>query len=127
VIVATGVIPRDPGIPGQDGPNVLSYVDVLAGKAPVGRRVAVVGAGGIGFDVAEFLVHEGDSPTEGCPSLWRREWGVADPALHRGGLAPEGPRPEAPARRSCCSSARRKSPASGWARPPAGSTAPASR
>jgi 2,4-dienoyl-CoA reductase (NADPH2) len=97
VIVATGVTPRDPGIPGQDGPNVLSYVDVLAGKAPVGRRVAVVGAGGIGFDVAEFLVHEGDSPTE-MPELWRREWGVADPAEHRGGLAPEGPRPEPAAR-----------------------------
>ncbi len=97
VIVATGVRPRDPGIPGQDGPNVLSYVDVLAGRARVGRRVAIVGAGGIGFDVAEFLVHHGDSPTE-VPELWRREWGVADPALYRGGLAPEGPRPEAPAR-----------------------------
>jgi 2,4-dienoyl-CoA reductase (NADPH2) len=97
VIVATGVTPRDPGIQGQDGPNVLSYVDVLAGKAPVGRRVAVVGAGGIGFDVAEYLVHEGDSPTE-LPELWRREWGVADPAEYRGGLAPEGPRPEPAAR-----------------------------
>ena len=97
VIVATGVTPRDPGIPGQEGPNVLSYVDVLAGKAPVGRRVAIVGAGGIGFDVAEYLVHEGQSPTE-VPELWRREWGVADPAEHRGGLAPEGPRPEPPAR-----------------------------
>ncbi|MDG3041502.1 NADPH-dependent 2,4-dienoyl-CoA reductase [Roseicyclus marinus] len=97
VVIATGVTPRDPGIPGQDGPNVLSYVDVLAGKATVGSRVAVVGAGGIGFDMAEFLVHDGDSPTE-VPELWRREWGVADPALHRGGLAPEGPRPDAPAR-----------------------------
>ncbi|PWK61500.1 NADPH-dependent 2,4-dienoyl-CoA reductase [Roseicyclus mahoneyensis] len=97
VIVATGVRPRDPAIPGQDGPNVLSYVDVLAGRAPVGRRVAIVGAGGIGFDVAEFLVHQGESPTE-VPELWRREWGVADPELHRGGLAPEGPRPEASAR-----------------------------
>ncbi|MBF9059486.1 FAD-dependent oxidoreductase [Rhodobacterales bacterium HKCCSP123] len=97
VIVATGVTPRDPGIPGQDGPNVLSYIDVLAGKATVGRRVAVIGAGGIGFDMAEYLVHEGESPTE-RPELWRREWGVADPAEHRGGLAPEGPRPEPAAR-----------------------------
>jgi 2,4-dienoyl-CoA reductase (NADPH2) len=97
VIVATGVRPRDPHIPGQDGPNVLSYVDVLAGKAPVGRSVAVIGAGGIGFDVAEYLVHEGESPTE-TPDLWRREWGVADPEIHRGGLAPEGPRPEPPVR-----------------------------
>jgi len=97
VIIATGVIPRDPGIPGQDGPNVLSYVDVLRGKAKVGRRVAVVGAGGIGFDVSEFLVHEGESPTENLP-LWRAEWGVGDPAEVRGGLAPQGPQPEPPAR-----------------------------
>ncbi len=97
VIIATGVIPRDPGIAGQDGPNVLSYVDVLTRKAPVGDRVAVIGAGGIGFDVAEYLVHEGESPTED-PELWRKEWGVASPAEHRGGLAPEGPQPEAPAR-----------------------------
>ena len=97
VIVATGVKPRDPGIPGQDGPNVFNYVEVLAGKAMVGPRVAVVGAGGIGFDVAEYLVHQGESPTE-VPELWRREWGVGDPSVNRGGLAPEGPRPAAPAR-----------------------------
>ena len=97
VIIATGVTPRDPGIPGQDGPNVLSYIDVLRGRAPVGKRVAVVGAGGIGFDVAEFLVHEGTSPTEDI-ALWRNEWGVGDPAEVRGGLAPQGPAPEPPAR-----------------------------
>jgi 2,4-dienoyl-CoA reductase (NADPH2) len=97
VIVATGVVPRDPGIEGQDGPNVLSYIDVLRGRAPVGRRVAVVGAGGIGFDVAEFLVHEGASPTEDI-ALWRAEWGVGDPADVRGGLAPGGPAPTPPAR-----------------------------
>ncbi len=96
VVVATGVRPRDPAIPGQDGPNVLGYGDVLKG-APVGRRVAVVGAGGIGFDVSDFLVEERPSPTEDL-ALWRRTWGVADPAEHRGGLAPEGPRPEPPAR-----------------------------
>ena len=98
VVIATGVVPRDPGIPGQDRPNVLSYIDVLAGKAPVGKTVAVVGAGGIGFDVSEYLVHEGHSPTESIPD-WMREWGVADPAQARGGLAAEGPRPDAPARR----------------------------
>ena len=97
VIVATGVIPRDTAIPGQDGANVLSYIDVLRHKAPVGKRVAVIGAGGIGFDVSEFLAHEGDSPTENLP-LWMEEWGVTDPAQHRGGLAPEGPKPHAPAR-----------------------------
>ncbi len=97
VVVATGVVPRDPGIPGQDGPNVLSYIDVLRGGAEVGPRVAVVGAGGIGFDVAEYLAHEGVSPAEDT-ALWQREWGVADPATHRGGLAPEGPQPVPPAR-----------------------------
>lgn len=92
VIVATGVLPRDPEITGQDAPNVLSYIDVLRHKAVVGARVAIVGAGGIGFDVAEYLAHEGESPTED-PELWRREWGVADPEEIRGGLAAEGPQP----------------------------------
>ena len=92
VVVATGVIPRDPGIEGQA--RALGYVDVLNG-APVGRRVAVVGAGGIGFDVAEYLVHRGVSPALD-PALWRREWGVGDPAEVRGGLV--APEPEPPAR-----------------------------
>ena len=97
VIIATGVMPRDPGIKGQDAPSVLNYLDVLRYKAPVGKRVAIIGAGGIGFDVAEFLAHEGVSPTESLPD-WMIEWGVSDPEKHRGGLAPEGPQPEAPAR-----------------------------
>jgi 2,4-dienoyl-CoA reductase (NADPH2) len=96
VIIATGVVPRDPGIPGQDHPSVLGYVDVLRHKAPVGRRVAVIGAGGIGFDVAEFLVTD-RSPTTSLPD-WMREWGVTDPAETRSGLAPDGPQPEAPLR-----------------------------
>ena len=97
VIIATGVEPRDPDIPGQDRDNVVSYIDVLRDKVDVGKRVAVIGAGGIGFDVSEYLVHEGESPTENLPA-WMVEWGVADPAEHRGGLVPEGPKPEAPAR-----------------------------
>jgi 2,4-dienoyl-CoA reductase (NADPH2) len=96
VVVATGVSPRDPGITGQDAANVLGYEAVLTGAA-VGPRVAVVGAGGIGFDVAEFLVHAGASPTEDL-DLWKREWGVGDPADVAGGLAAAGPQPEAPAR-----------------------------
>jgi 2,4-dienoyl-CoA reductase (NADPH2) len=96
VVVATGVVPRDPGLPGQDLPHVRGYAEVLAG-APVGQRVVVVGAGGIGFDVAEFLVHQGESPAT-APDLWRREWGVGDPATIPGGLAAGGPRPEAAAR-----------------------------
>ncbi len=92
VVVSTGVAPRDPGIPGQD--RALGYRDVLQG-APVGRRVAIIGAGGIGFDVAEFLVQDGPSPTTDL-ALWQREWGVGDPADVPGGLAE--PVPEAPAR-----------------------------
>ncbi len=97
VIIATGVIPRDPGIPGQEGANVLSYIDVLRHNAPVGDRVAVIGAGGIGFDVAEFLVQKGESPTLNLEE-WKAEWGIGDPAKTRGGLAKDGPQPEAPAR-----------------------------
>lgn len=96
VVIATGVRPRDPMIPGQDGPNVVSYIDVLRGKRPVGDRVAIIGAGGIGFDVAEYLVTT-DSPTVDLPA-WMTEWGVTDPAARRGGLDPAGPRPAAPAR-----------------------------
>ena len=92
VIVATGVTPRDPQIPGQE--RAKTYLEVLQG-APVGRRVAIVGAGGIGFDVAEYLVSHGHSATLD-PEVWRREWGVGDPAESPGGL--REPAPEAPAR-----------------------------
>ena len=95
VVLATGVVPRDPRIPGQVRANVLSYVDVLLHGKPVGPRVAIVGAGGIGFDVAEFLVHR---PEPGDPVLarWMAEWGVADPEQARGGVV--DPRPEPPER-----------------------------
>ncbi len=97
VLLATGVTARDPKIPGQDGPNVLSYIDVLLHGKPVGERVAIVGAGGIGFDVAEFLVTPaGHSPTLD-PKAWMAEWGVGDPEELRGGLARAQPSP--PARR----------------------------
>ncbi len=84
VVIAAGVTPRNPKIPGQDGANVLSYIDVLLHKKPVGKRVAVLGAGGIGFDVSEFLV-EDHSPTMDLDA-WKREWGVGDPSVSRGGL-----------------------------------------
>jgi 2,4-dienoyl-CoA reductase (NADPH2) len=100
VLLATGVTPRDPQIKGQDDPAltgmVLSYIDVLAGGAKVGQRVAIIGAGGIGFDVAEFLVDApGHSLALDAPA-WRREWGVGDPAETRGGLL--RPAPAAPLR-----------------------------
>ena len=99
VIVATGVSPRNPRIPGQEHPKVLSYIDVLRHKKPVGRKVAVIGAGGIGFDVAEFLVHDAaHKPASLDLAVWMQEWGVTDPALAPGGLRPDGPRPTPAAR-----------------------------
>jgi len=96
VIIATGVTPRDPGIPGQHLPHVASYIDILTGRVTAGARVAILGAGGIGFDVAEFLTTE-HSPTTDLPA-WLAEWGVTDPDTARGGLSPDGPRPVRPAR-----------------------------
>ena len=93
VIVATGVTPRDPKIEGQDHPKVLSYIDVLRNRASVGERVAIIGAGGIGFDVAEFLLHDGHSPTLNLDE-WLAEWGVVDPAEARGGLSMTRSQPE---------------------------------
>jgi 2,4-dienoyl-CoA reductase (NADPH2) len=90
VVVATGVLPRVPGIPGLNHPSVLSYVDVVRG-APVGGRVAVIGAGGIGFDVCELLTHP-TSPTLDLDA-WRAEWGVRDPMTTRAGLANPTPVP----------------------------------
>jgi 2,4-dienoyl-CoA reductase (NADPH2) len=95
VVLATGVLPRDAKIPGADGANVLSYVDVLLHGKPVGARVAIVGAGGIGFDVAEFLVTApGHSPTMNLHE-WLAEWGVADPGTVRGGVVRQQPAPAA--------------------------------
>ncbi len=98
VLLATGVTPRDPKIPGQDTTGVISYIDAILGRQPVGQRVALIGAGagGIGFDVAELLVHDSAHP---APSLdiaaWQREWGVTDPTLLRGGVTRAEPAPPA--------------------------------
>ncbi len=86
VILATGISPRTPKIPGVDHPKVLSYIDVLLHKKPVGPRVAVIGAGGIGFDISEYLVYApGHSPTLDLEE-WKKEWGVGDPQFNRGGI-----------------------------------------
>lgn len=86
VVVATGIQPRTPTIDGIDHPKVLSYLQVIRDKAVVGKRVAIIGAGGIGFDVAEFLVHQGPALSE-QPKRWLAQWQI-DPSLdHRGGLA----------------------------------------
>ena len=85
VVLATGVRPRDAGIPGSPHPKVLSYLDLLLMGRPVGRRVAIVGAGGIGFDVAEFLVQGRPSPSEDV-HRFLAEWGVDEVYRARGGL-----------------------------------------
>ncbi|MBO9662323.1 NADPH-dependent 2,4-dienoyl-CoA reductase [Dokdonella sp.] len=95
IVFATGVTPRAAGIPGGDRANVVSYLDVLGENAAVGGRVAIVGAGGIGFDVAEFLIEHAPSPTTDI-SRWAREWGVDTTLAARGGLV--APAPEAAAR-----------------------------
>ncbi|MFF8864036.1 FAD-dependent oxidoreductase [Streptomyces sp. NPDC015139] len=95
VVVATGVTPRTPDIPGTDHPRVVGYLDVLQGGAPVGDRVAILGAGGIGFDVAEYLTDGGDKASE-SPETYFRNWGVDMDYRAPGGLA--APRRPAPPR-----------------------------
>ncbi|MCZ9346102.1 FAD-dependent oxidoreductase, partial [Streptomyces sp. TRM76130] len=93
IVVATGVTPRVPDIPGVDHPSVVGYLDVLHGGAPVGDRVAVLGAGGIGFDVAAYLTDAGDRAHED-PETYFRHWGVDMEYRAPGGLAaPERPAP----------------------------------
>ncbi|KRF19317.1 NADPH-dependent 2,4-dienoyl-CoA reductase [Nocardioides sp. Soil797] len=87
VIVSTGVTPRIPSFPGVDHAKVVRYDQVLDGSVQVGRRVAVIGAGGIGVDVSHFLTH-----SEGDLDDWMAHWGVGDPSLHRGGLTEKKPR-----------------------------------
>ncbi len=91
IVVATGVLPRKLAIDGVDGPNVLSYVDVLLHGRSVGERVALVGAGGIGFDVAEFLSHDhGSGSAAESTEAFMRSWGVDMTLSRRGGLVLEG-------------------------------------
>ncbi len=93
IVVATGVTPRTPEIPGIDHPSVVSYLDVLRDGAPVGERVAIIGAGGIGFDVAEYLTDGGEKASLD-PATYFRQWGVDMEYRERGGLTkPERPTP----------------------------------
>ncbi|MFF8268148.1 FAD-dependent oxidoreductase [Streptomyces sp. NPDC016562] len=94
VVVATGVTPRTPDIEGVDHPHVVSYLDVLRDGAPVGERVAVVGAGGIGFDVAEYLTDSGEGASQD-PDVYFRHWGVDTAYTGPGGLT-EASRPASP-------------------------------
>ena len=94
VVIATGVRPRAVDFPGHDHPKVVGYLDVLQGRVVPGANVAIVGAGGIGFDVGEFLVEQGGSPTLDR-ARWMAEWGVDPTFQTEGGLAPPLPAPAA--------------------------------
>lgn len=94
VILATGINPRVPPIPGIESDKVLGYLDVLKAKKPVGKKVAVIGAGGIGFDVSEYLSHEGEATSQNIEAFMK-EWGVDMTLQARGGI--EGVQAETPA------------------------------
>jgi len=96
VVVATGISPRKVNFPGADHPMVVSYLDILQGRVTAAERVAIIGAGGIGFDVGEFLVHHGQSHSLDT-ARWMAEWGVDPTFEKRGALVT--PQPEAPARK----------------------------
>ncbi|MEB3790803.1 NADPH-dependent 2,4-dienoyl-CoA reductase [Acinetobacter sp. IK40] len=85
IVIATGVTPRQLQFEGIDHPKVLSYIQVLKERVPVGKRVAIIGAGGIGFDTAEYLTHEGDSGSLN-PEKFYAEWGIDTTYQHVGGL-----------------------------------------
>jgi 2,4-dienoyl-CoA reductase (NADPH2) len=86
IIVATGILPRTPPIDGINHPKVMSYLDVLLHKKTVGKKVAIIGAGGIGFDVAEYLLHDAAEPLPVPLSHWLAEWGIDLQAQQHGGL-----------------------------------------
>ena len=95
IVLATGIAPRKVQFPGADHAKVCTYIDVLTGRVRAGEKVALIGAGGIGFDVAEFLVQDAPSPSVDI-SRWMHEWGVRTDFEGAGALAP--PQPEAPER-----------------------------
>jgi len=86
VIQATGIVPRSPAIEGIEHSKVISYLDALLQRKPVGQKVAVIGAGGIGFDVSEFITHSGDAASLNRDAFWK-EWGIDAALSTRGGVA----------------------------------------
>ncbi|MDX5370835.1 MAG: NADPH-dependent 2,4-dienoyl-CoA reductase [Pseudomonadaceae bacterium] len=86
VILATGIVPRTPAIPGIEHAKVISYLDAILQRKPVGQKVAVIGAGGIGFDVSEFITHQGEATSLNREAFWK-EWGIDTALEARGGIA----------------------------------------
>lgn len=87
IVIATGILPRKIDIPGIDNPKVLSYIDVLKDMKPVGRRVAIIGAGGIGFDTAEYLLNDPNKKHDS--QTFMQEWCIDSTLSHRGGILPK--------------------------------------
>ncbi|CAM5563463.1 NADPH-dependent 2,4-dienoyl-CoA reductase OS=Stutzerimonas stutzeri OX=316 GN=fadH PE=4 SV=1 [Stutzerimonas stutzeri] len=123
IVLATGIVPRTPDIPGVDHPKVIGYLDAILERKPVGQKVAVIGAGGIGFDVSEYITHDGESTSLDREAFWK-EWGIDLGLQARGGVAGMKPAPHAAKRRSICCSARSPRSATAWARPLVGFIAP---
>lgn len=98
IIMATGVLPREIHLPGIDHPKVLSYIDVLINKKPVGKTVAIIGAGGIGFDVSEYLVDKNNDQAQTIEQFCQ-QWGISQDLNVRGGIAGVTPQPEQPERK----------------------------
>ncbi|CAD5109768.1 NADPH-dependent 2,4-dienoyl-CoA reductase [Zestomonas carbonaria] len=86
IILATGIVPRTPAIPGIEHEKVIGYLDAILQRKPVGQKVAVIGAGGIGFDVSEFIVHQGEATSQNREAFWK-EWGIDGALEARGGIA----------------------------------------
>ncbi|WP_407926472.1 oxidoreductase [Aquipseudomonas ullengensis] len=86
IILATGIAPRTPAIEGIDNAKVISYLDAILQRKPVGQTVAVIGAGGIGFDVSEFITHQGEATSQNRDAFWK-EWGIDGDLEARGGIA----------------------------------------
>ncbi|WP_079202578.1 NADPH-dependent 2,4-dienoyl-CoA reductase [Pseudomonas sp. CC6-YY-74] len=97
VILATGIAPRTPAISGVDHPKVINYLDAILERKPVGQQVAVIGAGGIGFDVSEFITHQGEATSLNREAFWK-EWGIDTQLQARGGVAGIQAQPHAAAR-----------------------------
>ncbi|HTO18550.1 MAG TPA: NADPH-dependent 2,4-dienoyl-CoA reductase [Pseudomonas sp.] len=97
IILATGIVPRTPAIPGIEHEKVIGYLDAILERKPVGQRVAVIGAGGIGFDVSEFITHDGASTSLDREAFWK-EWGIDLGLEARGGVAGIKAQPHAAAR-----------------------------
>ncbi len=123
IVLASGIVPRQIGLPGSERAEVLSYLDVLRDKKTVGRRVAIIGAGGIGFDTAEYLSQHGEDSAL-SPDLFREEWQIDASMARRGALLSNEPQLPPSEREIWLLQRKEGMVGRNWAKPPAGYTAP---